>query len=203
MIRGAEVGPQSDSQDFGCTDRNIRVTGEITVDLIAEGRRCKHQRRSGDDPRMGIDRIDQRSQAIGHDHLFEQPPSHQLQAVGDTVVIEILEVMQLRQELTGPFDRTGHQLREKNDERGKRPPVPLRLRLPAIHVEHVTHRLNRVKRKAEREDDRQIGEQICLLPIVHGLGHERVVLEYKQNGQIRGHTDRQDRTPRCRARHTP
>lgn len=112
-------------------------------------------------------------------------------------------MVQLRQHLAGPLDRTGHQLRKKDDEGGERPPMPFRLRLPTIHVECVTHRLECVKRQANREDNGQIGKKIIPLPTVQGVGHERVILENKQDSEIRRHADEQDRSPRtgpCRPR---
>ena len=51
--------------------------------------------------------------------------------------------MELRQEMSGPFDRAGHELREKADERGEPKEVAFTGNFPQVEVDGVTHRLER------------------------------------------------------------
>ena len=122
VIRRPEVGPQPDPQHLGRPEHHVGIPREIAVNLVTEGQRRQQERRAGDDVRVGVGRIDESPQAIGHHHFLEQAPGHQLEAIGHAVVVEILEVAQLRQQLAPAFNRTGHKLREEDDKRRKRPP---------------------------------------------------------------------------------
>ena len=54
-------------------------------------------------------------------------------------------------------DRPGHQVREERDEAEEVDRVPQRPRVPAVDVDAVAHRLERVERDADRQRDVQRG----------------------------------------------
>ena len=61
--------------------------------------------------------------------------------------------LQLRQQIVGPLDRPGHQLRKERHERQEADEAAFRLDGAEVGVDGVAHRLERVKGNADGQDD--------------------------------------------------
>ena len=115
-IRHVEVSHQFDTEQFGCTDGDVGITREVTIDLEGEKDSGKQQGASclfrvGREHLVDIHRA-----VVGHHNLLEQTPKYLSHAIDGVVVIKFALFQELRQEVRRALDRAGHQLREEGNE---------------------------------------------------------------------------------------
>ncbi len=169
-------------------DRDVRVAGEVAVDL----RRVRvgghpHVRRA-----VGLrhreHRVDDRAREVVGDHdLLDQAEPDQRQAGADRDLVRVARRLQLGQELAGAHDRAGDEVGEEAqverdvDRAGG-------LDQPALDVDHVGDRLEREEADPDRERDRQQRqrhpEPDAVERVGDALGEEAVVLEDRQDDQV-------------------
>src|SRR6266516_5120436 len=111
--------------------------------------------------------------------------------------------MELWQEVSGTFDRTGHELREEADEGREAQEIPLPLHVSQVEVDRVAQRLEGEKGNAHRqqilESERHERGWIRQLHRgvergengVQGVHDEAGVYEEKQKGEIIDEADEQ------------
>ncbi len=155
MIRPVEVAHQAKSHDPGRADCYVRITAEIAVNLKGEANRRRDEQRPVKIRRMSVDRVHKKSQPIRHHSFFEQAPGHEPQAAGYTFVIEAMHLAKLHEQILRPFDGASNELRKEHDVESVNAEVALR-RLPTtVHLYRVAHGLEGMKRKSDRQDERQ------------------------------------------------
>ena len=86
------------------------------------------ERRAHPAPGVVVDAFDVEREVIGQRQFLEQADQEKRKAVGEILQAEGRGVMELRQQVSGPLDRAGHQLREEADEGGEAEEVALALR---------------------------------------------------------------------------
>ena len=106
-IRIVEVTHQFDSKEFSRADGNIRIAGEIAVDLERKENGCKQQSRAG----LGVvccpDLVHVRRAVVGYHYFLEQAPEDLAHSIGRLVVREFAVLQKLRQEVGRTLNRSG------------------------------------------------------------------------------------------------
>ena len=134
-------------------DRHVRVAREVAVDL--RGERVERERDLGARVRGGVvvDGVDHVAGELVSDHgLLDQPSGDQEQSRPRQHLARVARRAQLREQLVGPHDRSGHEVREEGlkdrhvHERGG-------ARLAPVHVHHVRDRLEGEERDPDRQHD--------------------------------------------------
>jgi len=92
---------------------------------------------------------------VGNHHLLEETPEHLTQAVYCLVATELPLPLKLRQQVCGPLDGTGNELREETDEGEEGEQVARGTNLPAVDIDGVAQRLEGVEADAHGQDHLQ------------------------------------------------
>ena len=182
-----EIAHESDAEQFGGTDSDVRIAGEVSVDLEGKEDSGEEQGRAG----LGIVRcpylIHIGGAVVGNDDLFEQSPQDLSHTVHCLVVIELAVGLELRQEVGGTFDRSGNELREEGYVGEESDDVACGGYLLAINIDGVTECLESIERYTYRQDDTEQeavrGNAEELPELVH---EEIIVLEDRKDGEIEG-----------------
>ena len=185
-IRNVEVSHQLDSEEFGRTDGDIRVSGEIPVNLEGE----QHGRQQKSAPALvlpgGEHLVDNDGAVVGDDHFLEKTPKNLSQSVHPVPVIERPGLSELRQKVSCPFDRTRDKLRKETHKSEELDDIPRRRHLSTIDVNAVREGLEGIKTDADGKDDPQ--EQPVRLSsekqVGERCGKEIIVLENPQDKQV-------------------
>src|SRR6185503_15484570 len=147
-----EIEDQVEADHFCDAAGHVGVAAEIEEDLPGEGdgRQCER----GGIVRTGvvINPLDIEREVVGQREFLEQADQKQRKAVGQILQAEGRRAMKLREQVSGPLDRSGHQLRKKADEGGEAKEVALALDVAQIKVDGVAHRLEREERNAGAEN---------------------------------------------------
>src|SRR5262245_58369734 len=121
--------------------------------------------------RRAEDLVSDEREVVRDHRLLEQAEQEQLDALHDLVLAHGVAPCELRKELTRAHDRSRDELRKERDVQREVEEIRAELLTPAVDVERVTHRLERVEGDAEWNHQMQI----------EGLGieprHERDVVE--------------------------
>ena len=158
QVRPAEIGAEIETQYFGRTDGYLRVCRKIYIQLEREkyqpqyGRKTRNLRRAAF-RRVLEDRIDIDSQPVRYYHFLEKPDEHFRYTFPCFFIVELLNVVELRQQMRSPLDRPGHQLRKETDECQKRHDVLCRLDLLFINVYDIAERLECIETDTYRQDN--------------------------------------------------
>ena len=172
-----EVGRKADAEQLRDAGDQVDAAGEVAV-LLQRVKQHGH-----DDHRAAVrllpaeHRADQRERAVGDDLLFEEAPEHEQRAALDVCNVEAVRRLQLGGELIKARDRALNQLREEGDEQRKLRRVPLRRVFAVVHVDQIAHRLERVKRDAQRQHQRKRRTS-------HGRQQRRGVLEQREHAEV-------------------
>ena len=100
--------------------------------------------------RSGVDLINVKSHIVGQGDLLEKPHNEQGKAIRDVLYGDPGRLMQLREQVSGSFDGSGHQPWEKGDESGVSYEALFPFYTAAIVIDCVAHRLEHVERYADR-----------------------------------------------------
>ena len=128
-------------------------------------------------------------------HLLDQPHENELRAAEQLVARHAAAVFDLRQQVLGPLDGPGHQLREVRDVDAEGDQVAGRGMVPLVDADRVGHGLEGVEADADRQDDLQKGQ----VGLEAKLGQQRPgtvdeeveVLERPEQPQVDAHADQQ------------
>ena len=176
-IRDVEVPHQLDTEQLGCADGNIRIAGEVPVDL--EGKKDGGQQQRAAALRLvgGKHLVHEDGAVIGNDHLLEQAPENLPQPVDTLLVRKGARLPELRQQVRRPFDRAGHQLREETDKSKELDDVAGGRQLSAENVDGITQRLEGIETDTHGKD--HLDQQSVRIPAQKRIGkggHEEVVV---------------------------
>ena len=148
-----EVTHQFDTKEFSRSDCDVRIAGEIAVDLERKENSCKEQSRAG----LSVIRrpylIHICSAVIGNHYLFEQAPEYLAHSIHGLVIGEAPVRLELRQEVGSAFNRSGHQLREERNKSKESDDVLGGFYLLAIDIYRVAEGLESIEGNADRKDD--------------------------------------------------
>ncbi len=110
--------------------------------------------------RVLVNGIHDEGKIIGDDHFFEEAPEHQFKTGEDVVGIEDNRSVKLMEEILRAFDGAGDLLRIEEDVERIDAEVAFGALMAAIHLDGVTHGLERVEGQANREEDVQ---EFCVI----------------------------------------
>src|SRR5262249_25582041 len=111
--------------------------------------------------RVVVDAFYVEREVVGQGKLLEQANQEKRQSVGEVTQLERRGLLELGQQVPGPFDWPGHQLREEADKRGKAQEVSFASYVAQVEVDGVAHRLEREKGDANGKN------------IMKAVGHKR------------------------------
>ncbi len=160
QIRPVEIDHEVKPHHFGRAPGNLGVPREIAVDLHRKEPGCDQQLQSGVLVGVRIHRIDDERNAVRDDHLLEQSRGHQLDAGDKIRVGKAMNFAELVKQVLRALDGTGHELRVEHHVQRKIRRRTFRLHAATIHLDRVAHRLERVERQADRQDDPQVLDRV-------------------------------------------
>ena len=151
-VRKAEIIGHGETQAQRRPDRRGRVAGEVAEDLTAEGECSGPGVQRSRDLAAVVDALGNVcEEAVGQHDLVEQPESHEREPEAQLRRAGTPRLGELRHQLGGAHDRTGHQVRKESDEQRVVEQVLRRQRAPQVHVERVRHGGERVEGDADRQ----------------------------------------------------
>ena len=150
-----EVSRQIVAEAAGAAHRHVRIAGEVAVELDKIGVGAQHQRARAVGRGGLVHRVDEGSDVVGDDDLLEKAEEHDLQAGLEVFEGDVPLLPQLGEKVPGLDDGARHKLREEGNIEGQAEEAPLRLELPAVHVDGVAQRLEGIEADAHRQDDLQ------------------------------------------------
>ena len=130
--------------------------------------------------------------------FLKKPDRHQHEALAHVVAVEPPRPLELGQERARALDRARDELREEADEGGDVEQRAARWDLPAVDVDRVGERLERVERDAHRQHDvQQVRPPAERVPDrQRALDEEVVVLEDAEQPDLRGEREHDPGLPR-------
>ena len=157
-----QTKPEHQRQPAG----DVRVAGEVAEDLRAEHHRQpeQHARILAVVVAVCQSRFTKTARLSAQTIFRKYPPAIRKIASLMTCRCGSPHARQLRQELDGAHDRAGDQLREERDEQQERAEVGERRDPPAIDVDGVAHRLERVEADPDRARRRRRSESPVARP---------------------------------------
>ena len=184
-VRHIEVALQRDAEQLGRADCDVRIAREVAVDLERERHAAQQEHHAALVLVSVKDEVGKRGAIVGHDELLEQAPQHLPHSVGRLLIPERARALKLRQEVRGPLDGAGHQLREETDVGGKLDQVARGPQLAAIDVDGIRQRLKRIERDTHRENQPQHdAAQVDAQQFAQLRGEEVVVFVRSEDAQI-------------------
>src|SRR5438045_3988719 len=100
-------------------------------------------------------RISYDRQSVRDHDLLEHPPSHLLQPTHNSVVSELMPLAKLVDHVLRALNGSGDELRIEHYVQRINTKIAFRWLVSAIHLDGVTHRLECVKGKADRQEYRK------------------------------------------------
>ena len=172
-------------------DGHVRVTGEVEVDLQREGYDAQPGAENGE-PAVGDGGVvvPELAEAVCDEHLLRHADHEALDAGGELVNAAGTEVELVRNVLVA-HDGARDELREERDKGAEADIVALHVRVAAVDVYRVGHRLEGIERDAYRQGDAQRLD-VDKRQEAKRLGDEVVVLEKAEQGQVDDHVDDED-----------
>src|ERR1035441_147303 len=147
----AEIGLQKVHSQFvphhsGYTQRDIRVSRKIAINLQRKRERRHREFGARKALWIGIDQINETSKCVCDHHFLEESPQRQLDARTNSTRAKCGIMMKLRQKLFWSFDRSRYHLRKECYIERVVEKAPLRSRPLLVDVDRITHCLKRMKR---------------------------------------------------------
>lgn len=154
LVGGIEVLREVEAHQEGDACRDVRVAGEVGIDLEGVAEQGGEVLETGVQERIPEHPVTEvHGEVIGQDELLHQAvhdPEH-----GDTEppAAQVVGLVQLREELRGPDDRAGHKLREEGQEEAEIQEIMDGFHLLPLHVHHVADGLEGEEGDAHGKDD--------------------------------------------------
>ena len=188
-VGAVKVLHEANAHDSRATDGDIRITGEVAIDLYGEENGSDDDTKTGGFRRIVINGVDEFRDQIGNDDLFEETDRHFLQADEGVIRFELMICLKLGKQIVGTLDRSRNELREEGNEERVPTEVLFRLDLAAINVDNVGKRLEGIEGDTDGEDELKRDEiRFSAEEIPDGNGgirKEVEILEEKQNAERR------------------
>ena len=203
--RCAEVDDEVEAEPLGDAARDRRVAREVAVDL--QGERIEADQRLGagrhrvaGGVELEKDHVRDRREVVGEHHLLEDADQHEEQSFGGVARAAVARLDHLGQERRRAHDGSRDQMREEADEEREVPQVLRGRRFPAVDIDRVAHRLERVEADAGRQNDAEQAHVDVLdadrvQQADQAAEEEVAVLEEAEDRQIGDHADREERLP--------
>ena len=162
LVGGIEVLREVEAHQEGDACRDVRVAGEVGIDLEGVAEQGGEVLETGVQERIPEHPVTEvHGEVIGQDELLHQAvhdPEH-----GDTEppAAQVVGLVQLREELRGPDDRAGHKLREEGQEEAEIQEIMDGFHLLPLHVHHVADGLEGEEGDAHGKDDGIDPEELC------------------------------------------
>ena len=189
-IRVMEVLQKLKSEHLSKTDRHIRISAEIKINL-----ECI---RNTSDPRSHhriaaqmhrCDLLKNRSCRICKNYLFGKSP-HKIHGSLSELGQVHKSVLQLLLNIHIPHDRSCDQLREHRNIKCKIHQLFLRLYLPPIYIDNVGKRLKCIKRNPDRKRQFSVWN-IKRKNCIYGFHQKAVIFEKAKKQQVYNHRKNQ------------
>src|SRR5262249_24185843 len=148
----SEIAQEIDTYDLGGADRDIGISGEVTVDLKREEYRSENKRASDVVTSIVVHGVHVDGQTVADDDLLEQAPKELGESFANPCVLEVRLSLELGDQVPGAFDRAGDQLGKIHDEEQKALVVALWWVAAPIHVGRIADGLERVERDPDRQN---------------------------------------------------
>ena len=196
LVGAVEVLGQLEAEELGRAARDVGVAAEVAVDLEREA--VERDDDLGRAERGGVveHAVDQvHAHEVREDDLLRHAHRDQEERVPDPLAGQPRRPVDLRQELGRAHDRAGDELREEGDVEAEADEAAARLEPPAVDVDRVAERLERVEADADGQQDVEDG-RIELHPEqredVPRRGAEEVeVLEDAEEAEVAAEADQQ------------
>ena len=187
-VRRVEVLWELEPEQEREPDRDVRVAREVGVDL--------HRVRV--DPDQDLERRvlagraedlvdDVGCEVVRDHHLLEQPGRDQVEGAARVDAPRIARDVELRNQLPGPDDRPGHEVREEGEVH-RELLERRRHEVAAVGVDDVADRHERVEGDADREDDRAQRDREVepddRRHVLRRADEEVVVLEVREHAEV-------------------
>ena len=152
-VRPVEILHQVDAQKRGASAGNVRIAGEIAVDLDAKQKHSQNDIRTGGTARIAEHLIHIGCEIVGNDDFFEKTRQQEPDALTDFHWVPGLGLFELGKQMLRSFNGARHKLREKGDEQSVITEMGFRRDRPSVNVQHISECLKRVKGNADRQGD--------------------------------------------------
>ena len=188
-VGAVEVLHEANAHDSRATDGDIRVAGEVAIDLYGEENGSDDNAETGGFRGVVIDRIDEFRDQIGNDDLFKEADRHLLQADEGVIRFELVMSLELGEKIVGTLDRARNELGEEGNEERVPAEMSFRLDLASVNVNNVGERLEGIEGDTDGEDQLERDEiRFSAEEIPDGNGgirKEIEVFEEEQNAERR------------------
>src|ERR1700722_8406600 len=91
--------------------------------------------------RIAINLVNIIGEPVCNHNLFEKAPKHELQSICNPSIIKRVFFTELVRQVLRSFNGPGNQLWIEHDIQGKYTKVPLRLLIPSVYLNGITHSL--------------------------------------------------------------
>ena len=149
-IRSVEVFHELYAHYSRTAYRYIRIAGKVAVYLNGEKNRTEHNAKTRGICRVVENGVHILGEKIRNDYLLEKSDSHFLQSYTRVFACKFVFLTQLRNKISGSFNRSRNKLREKRYIYRKKYKVLLYRFCSAVNVYNIRQRLERVERNSDR-----------------------------------------------------
>src|SRR5690606_3692846 len=118
-IRKSKIGHQGEPKQTSHPNSNIRIPRKIAINLKGKKYSAHKQFHRRMTSRRIKNLVDKKGEVICDDHFSKQPPYNKIKATQGDLRIKNSFHTELRQQMTGPFNRPSNQLWEKGNVCGK------------------------------------------------------------------------------------
>lgn len=154
LVRAVEVLRQTESHKEGNANRDIRIAGEVCVDLQGVGEKCNEVLKASKQERRIENAVHEVcGEVVAQDDFFAKPVQNPENGHAESPAGQEIFLVELRNELVGAHNRAGHQLREEREVETEVEDVRYGLDFTAVDVDAVTHGLEREERNAYRQNN--------------------------------------------------
>ena len=203
FIRRVKVLGQIEAHQHGHADGNVGVAREVGVDLQRVAEQSHQVFESRVKQRViehAVDEVD--GDVVAEHNLLDQAVHDPEDGDAELLAAEEVFLVELRDELVGPHDGTGHQLWKETDIEAEVEDVSDRFDAVTIHIHDVADGLEGIERDAHGEqngidaeavgaghlvaDPRENVEhpELRSEEVVHHIGDEVGVLEIEEDGEV-------------------
>ena len=155
LVRCAEVGGDFKAHPQGDADGHVRVTREVAVELQGVAVDAEQVFQSAVKRGVVEDaRHEVHADIVRDDAFLKQADDDEPRARAEHLLRDAERLLQLRQEGAGAEDRAGEEGGEERHEEGEVRERPRGGHLPAVHINDITHGLEREERDAHKHGQR-------------------------------------------------
>ena len=148
-----KIPHELDPEQSRGSDRDVRVAGEVAIDLNRKADRRVQELPPRCRTNMVVGLGNDLRQTVGDHNLDEESPQDLAKRVGRCFEVEHAAPGKLTEQIPRPHDRSGNEVRKEENEAKVAHRIVDGIEFPAIHVDRVAERLKRVKADSHGKDD--------------------------------------------------